>query len=583
VNWRPASGPTKHGEDEQAARAREKKQKSRCRPFAAKGEQTVLNIGKLTWTSIVLALLGVAPAIAAADTPASSAATGDIIAASCLGCHSQDGDGRWSRISDQRKTPEGWQMTLERMQLVHKAQFIDPAGGDARGALRALVKHFADNQGLAPQESAPYRYILEQELNTVEQHQSEQFRTMCARCHTGARVALERRTEDEWRHLVHFHLGQFPTTEYQMMGRDRDWLGIALNEVVPGLAQDYPLQTDAWSQWQAAPKPALAGRWRVVGYMPGRGQFSGEMVTDAIDTDQYSVEFSGQFADGEPLAGSGSAVVYTGYEWRASLKLGELSYRQVLAAAADGSELTGRLFQREHNEWGLRMRAVRDAGRSAVLAVQPPYLQAGGEGQLRIVGTNLAGKVNPGPGLKVVEELSRDAGSIVVRVAADGQAPAGVRDIQVGESTLPDAVTVYQQIDRLDVEPAYAIGRVGGNGGSQPAVQAVFDAVAFSAGADGEVGTADDLRIGSVPAQWSVAPWNEQASADQDVKFAGQMDKDAGVFTPAGAGPNPERKYQTNNAGNLRVSASIAQGEQTIRGDGHLIVTVQRWNNPPIR
>jgi quinohemoprotein amine dehydrogenase len=67
------------------------------------------------------------------------------------------------------------------------------------------------------------------------------------------------------------------------------------------------------------------------------------------------------------------------------------------------------------------------------------------------------------------------------------------------------------------------------------------------------------------------------------VRFAGQMDKDSGVFTPAAAGPNPERKYQTNNAGNLKVVATVDQGEQEIRGEGQLIVTVQRWNNPPIR
>ncbi|MEE4145322.1 MAG: quinohemoprotein amine dehydrogenase subunit alpha [Halieaceae bacterium] len=542
----------------------------------------MLNIGRLTRTSTLLALLGVSQAFAATDAPANSSPQ-EIIAASCSGCHSKDGDGRWFRISDQRKTPEGWQMTLVRMQLVHKAQFVDPAGGDAREALGTLVKYFSDTQGLAPQESDPYRFILEQELNTIEQHDSEQFRSMCARCHTGARVALQRRTEDEWRNLVHFHLGQFPTTEYQMMGRDRDWLGQALNEVLPDLAEKYPMQTQDWTQWQAASKPSLEGRWRVVGNMPGRGEFSGEMVTGAKDVDQYTVEFSGQFADGETLSGSGSATVYTGYEWRATLKLGDVSYRQVLAASADGGELTGRTFQRDHNEWGLRMQAVRDVGQSAVLAVQPAYLQAGSEGQLAIIGANLSGDLELGPGLTVVEELSRDKGQIVVRVAADARAPVGARDILVGKSALPGAVTVFERVDRLAVEPAYAVGRVGGNGGSQPVVQAVFDAVAFSDGPDGEPDTADDLRIGRMPAQWSVSPWNEQAAMDQDVKFAGQMDKDGGVFTPAAAGPNPERKYQTNNAGNLKVSASIVQDGQTVQGDGHLMVTVQRWNNPPIR
>ena len=229
------------------------------------------------------------------------------------------------------------------------------------------------------------------------------------------------------------------------------------------------------------------------------------------------------------------------------------------------------------------MRAVRDSGQALVLAVQPPYLQAGSEGVLRIVGLNLDGAVNLGPGLEVVETLAGEGADTLVKVVASADAATGRRAIQMGAATLPDAITVFSTIDRLAVEPAFAIGRVGGDGGSEPVEQAIFDAVAYSAGPDAEIGTGDDLRIGPVPASWSVEPWNEQAVIDQDLRFAGQMDKDSGVFTPAGAGPNPERKYQTNNAGNLKVVATVQQGEKTLRGDGHLIVTVQRWNNPPIR
>lgn len=544
----------------------------------------MLNIGRIARASALLASLGAWQAIAAAETPAVTVSSPqEIIAASCGGCHAKDGEDRWVRISDQRKTPEGWQMTLVRMQIAHKAQLVDPAGGDSNAALRRLVKYFADTQGLAPSESAPHRFILEQELNTIEQHESEQFRSMCARCHTGARVGLQRRTEDEWRNLVHFHLGQFPTTEYQLMGRDRDWLGQALKEVVPDLAKKYPMESAAWEQWQAAPKPGFGGRWKVIGYMPGRGDFSGVMVTGAQDGDRYSVEFSGQFVDGESLSGSGSAIVYTGYDWRATLQLGDVKYRQVMASSEDGAELTGRMFQREHNEWGLRMRAVRETGKSEVLAVQPGIIRAGSEGLMTVVGINLDGAVDLGPGLKVVEEVSRGAGNILLRVAADAAAPVGERAVQVGQSELAQALTVYKDIDRLQVEPAYAVGRVGDNGGSQSTVEAIFDAIAWSNGADGEPGTADDLRIGRVPAKWSVAGYNEQAIADEDQRFAGQMGMDDGVFTPAGAGPNPERRFQTNNAGNLKVIAGIDQDGQTIQGEGHLMVTVQRWINPPIR
>ena len=60
------------------------------------------------------------------------------------------------------------------------------------------------------------------------------------------------------------------------------------------------------------------------------------------------------------------------------------------------------------------------------------------------------------------------------------------------------------------------------------------------------------------------------------------MSPSTGVFTPAAAGPNPERRMMTNNAGNLKVQAQVQDGDQTLSAEGQMIVTVQRWNNPPI-
>jgi hypothetical protein len=60
------------------------------------------------------------------------------------------------------------------------------------------------------------------------------------------------------------------------------------------------------------------------------------------------------------------------------------------------------------------------------------------------------------------------------------------------------------------------------------------------------------------------------------------MQADSGVFTPGDAGPNPQRKMSTNNAGNLKVIAAVDDAGKSLTGEGHMIVTVQRWNNPPI-
>jgi len=48
------------------------------------------------------------------------------------------------------------------------------------------------------------------------------------------------------------------------------------------------------------------------------------------------------------------------------------------------------------------------------------------------------------------------------------------------------------------------------------------------------------------------------------------------------AGPNPARKYGTNNVGDLKVIATYRDAERILTAEAHLIATVQRWNNPPI-
>ena len=89
-------------------------------------------------------------------------------------------------------------------------------------------------------------------------------------------------------------------------------------------------------------------------------------------------------------------------------------------------------------------------------------------------------------------------------------------------------------------------------------------------------------RLGVMPATWSVDAWDEKAVAAEDLRFAGTMDAETGVFTPAGAGPNPERKMMASNVGNLKVIAKVTEDGKTHEAESHMVVTVQRWNLPPI-
>lgn len=187
----------------------------------------------------------------------------------------------------------------------------------------------------------------------------------------------------------------------------------------------------------------------------------------------------------------------------------------------------------------------------------------------------MSGDVDLGTGVEVTGVVRANGSSVVVTARAAADATLGARGISVGGvSSAPDAMVVYDQIAEVRVEPAYAMARVGGGGGTRPDQLALFDAVGYMDG---------DVRIGVMPATWSVEPFDEVAAELNDVGFAGMMDPGSGIYDPADAGLNPERPFQTNNAGNLKVVGTVDDGSGEMRGEGQLIVTVQRWNDPPIR
>jgi quinohemoprotein amine dehydrogenase len=460
-------------------------------------------------------LAGVLASASGAESPEQQ-----LLRATCSGCHQPDASGGLSRIAEQRKTPEGWAMTIQRMEDLHgitvSSQDLPLAEQDAK---RALVKYLADTQGLAPSEAAPSRYALEQRLDDFEPVDAD-FKMMCGRCHSAARVLLQRRPVEEWRKLVHFHLGQYPSTEYSAGGRNLDWFPIALKETAPMLAEKYPYDSDAWKRWQKAKKPRLAGTWQVFGHQLAKGDFRGRMTATWEGGDQYALKLDGKYdRTGERLSGSGKATVYTGYEWRATLTLEGVKWQQVLDASAAG-RLTGRMYERDHPELGLGLELYPQETDFRVL---PNRLDASAE-------TLASGK-----------------------------------------------------IDRIAIDPPYQIARIGDGGGPIPKEYGAFDAVAWSNGPDGKPETADDARLGAVPAKWHTEPFNEQAREERDVEFAGKFaDPNVGVFTPGDAGPNPARKYGTNNAGNLRVIATVEDGARELTGEAQLIVTVQRWIHSPI-
>ena len=526
----------------------------------------------LTRTGLVLALLTLSlPQAAGADAGAAEA----LLAQHCASCHERAPDGAYKRIANLRKTPEGWDMNLVRMQLWYGVEL----SADERAT---LVKHLADTQGLAPEEAAPYRAVLERRPGHVEPERDAQLTEICARCHTYARFGLQRRDRDEWLKLSHTHLGQWPTIEYQALSRDRPWWEIATGEVPDKLAAAYPLDTASWRVWRKRAPADLAGRWSVSGERPGRGGYSGTLTVTGTGNDRYRVAYELAYADGTSVTGEGSTVLYTGHEWRGRAELGGETLHEVYAVAPDGNHLAGRWFLADAEEIGGDLRAVRQGAPAEILDVQPPYLKAGERGTLRLVGSGLEGTVEFGPGIRVERVLERTPGRVTVEVAVATDAAPGPRNARVGPAAGFAALTVYRALDSVRVEPPHTIARVGDNGGPISAVAAQFQAVGYLNGPDGQPGTDDDLRVGVFPARWSTADNGEAAVAMEDAKFAGSIDG-SGLFRPGPAGPNPARPLSANNVGDLSVIASVDDGGRTLEGSGHLIVTVQRWNTPPLR
>jgi len=325
------------------------------------------------------------------------------------------------------------------------------------------------------------------------------------------------------------------------------------------------------------------GRW------PGQGDFVAEVdIVPAEGADAYRLSVDGEFLDGRRLSGSGQAVVYTGYEWRAKLTLNGREFLQVLDLSPTSP--TGRLFDDDDEAFGMAVTlspvaeadeasdaAAAGGDASTIAVVIPLALKSGSRQRLVIVGQGLGdGEIDLGAGVTVESIIERSESRLIAEVSVAEDAAPGMRAVSVAGGVAEQGLAVYDSVDRLEVQPELAVARVGAE--QTPAVSGVFRALGYMEGPGGE-----SIALGDVPVTWSVAPWDETAEADGDVRYAGVMDKAAGIFEPSGAGPNPDRKYDTNNAGNLRVTARVAGQDDQVADDAHLIVTVQRWNNPPLR
>ncbi|MFQ5792047.1 MAG: quinohemoprotein amine dehydrogenase subunit alpha [Acidobacteriota bacterium] len=536
----------------------------------------------------LLAFLFPSPAFSA-DDASGLPVTSELVRSACGACHETDGRGRMSRISYQRKTPEGWQITVKRMIRTGRVQ-AEPAHA------KAIVRYLADHHGLAPSEARPTFYAAEKRP-VVEKIQDKDLKATCTRCHLGARFLSQRRTPEEWQLLKGMHLGYFPIVEFQTFrGRVPGWEvgeegGEARDSVAPAvtdkkwrvdrvlerLAKQYPFETPLWGEFLAKGSDHdLSGRWLLSTYQSGQGLVAGE-VTIERSGDDYVTRAELILPNGSLERREGRAILYAGYTWRGSshgAALGE--EREVLMLSDDAQELRGRFFRGAFSELGLDV-SLKRLGRDLEIAgVWPRALAAGQTATVRILGSNFPQSVEPvdlrfGPGVRVREVATRSSNRLDVSIEVDKEAPSGRRNVRVLRTTALDVFAVYDRVDYVKVRPEEGLARLGGVKIPKQVVQ--FEAVAFHRGPDGDPLTDDDIELVPVEVRWSLEEYHIRHD-DDDLKYVGTIDE-TGLFTPNIEGPNPDRGG-TNNFGDVWAVATYTPpgAARLLRGRAHLLVTV---------
>jgi len=460
----------------------------------------------------------------------------------------------------------------------------------------------------------PYRWFLEMRQVYAEEMPSPEIRMACASCHAFARPQTWRRTPTEWKLLVNMHIGYFPVSEYNSFhARPRpDGYGILPASQTPrqptsqsadsdlvGRALEYlnknnGLHSAAWSKWRAALEdPNLKGRWVLTASAPGKGKYYGTMIIspgDVPDLFKSEAALVG-VADRSKTSFLGRAIVYTGYEWRGSSDAAGIgTVRQVMMISADQSKIEGRWFWGGYQEFGLNVSARRASTDVTVLGTDVSSIHAGSRDvPVEIIGENFpvglsTTDIEMGAGVHVKKIVAIKPEQISVLVDVDSNVITGFRSVSVKSRATPDALAVYDKIDYIKISDESALAHLGGAGHPKGYIQ--FEAVGYNRGLDGVANTADDINLGPVPVKWSIEEFISHFN-DNDREFVGFINSD-GLFTPAPEGPNPQRRFMTNNTGDVWVVAKYQDKdspEHPLVAKSYLVVTVPsyvKWDEPEV-
>lgn len=526
----------------------------------------------------------------------------------CARCHALDERQHMTRISYVRKSPEGWSETIKRMGRLYGLQL---STADAR----QLVRSLANSHGLTRSEAERGLYESERRVHWSEENQDQDFKRACAQCHTLGRVLLQQRDSEEWQLLRATHVAMFPLARGQMGGgppedERRGGFGgggppagaggaggqggganaqggggsgrggrggnagggenanaptqSVGDRVLQKLATDQPLFSPSWEAWTKNKREVpLAGSWTVVGHEIGRGDILGTAQLARVDADEYQITWNLAFADGSKQTCSGKGLLYAGYSWRGRSQepaAGAVPFREVLLLDETWQRLRGRLFRGDYDELGFDVTLHRDVGRPRVLALGNSAIEVPTTGhRLDVHGEGFTPDLTAadffvGEGLTVKAVEHRSDRHVVLVVDSAAGTELGPRSVAFRNEPGGATVTLYDTVDYVRIRPLQGLSRVGG--GKHPKQLERFEAVAMHRGKDEKPFTDDDVDLFQVRPRWGLAEFKVRDD-DDDLQYVGTIDPATGVFTPNVDGPNPARKWQANNVGDVFVTAEV--------------------------
>ena len=499
----------------------------------------------------------------------------------CSRCHTVDDEGRMSRISWMRKTPEGWQTSIRRMMALHGARL------NQADALE-IVRYLSNEQGLAPEELRPGMFEIERRSDDHDWDGDSDVEYTCIQCHSMGRVMTQRRTEEEWGLLITTHRALYPLSDWQAFrytgpASEQDDPRHPMERAISYLGEVFPLDTPEWSAWSANKRPArLEGTWIISGHEPGKGPLYGTMMisVDPRDANVFKTTSSYVYAEsGEQIQRTGQTTVYTGYQWRGRSNPGsDDELREVMFVERDQQQIWGRWFRGDYDEIGPNISMKRAVGSTIVTGVHPRAILQGSSTDVTVYGVGLSESeaLDFGSGISVESMNEIDDGALRVTLHVAENTGLGGRDLHTNGSIAEDAVVVHNGVDRIEVTPGTGSARAGG--AHFPKGYQIFDAWGFDDGPDGEPNTGDDLDLGRIDVSWHLEEY-AATYGDDDIDFVGEIQQD-GRFVPAADGPNADRSGNRNNIGDVWVVATYGSGDAAISARAHLIVMpplYMRW------